>query len=220
MRMFLMATAAVCLTAGAALAQTSAASPAPTGAPNAAMTAPGNASPGNMAPNDGDSSTTTKPVYSGQNSIAKVPANSVPNANPGEAANAPGTMMPAQNVASNATPMHRAMTYHHAMSLPENADARTYLKIAADAIRQHQKAMADDALSHAETRLLTRAVPASAGAEPDQSPAIDAIEHARSALASGDYRLAAADTKMAMHAHHGMMNGSMGGAGDMSGPAE
>jgi hypothetical protein len=80
--------------------------------------------------------------------------------------------------------------------------------------------MADDALSHAETRMLTRAVPASAVAEPDDAPTISAIEHARSALASGDYQLAAADTRMAMHSHHGMMNGAMGGSGDMSGPAE
>jgi hypothetical protein len=111
-----------------------------------------------------------------------------------------------------------------AMSVPENADAGQYLKMAAKAIKQHNKMMADDALSHAETRMLTRAVPAAAGTQPDASPAVTAIEHARQALSSGDYAAAAADTKMAMHAHHGMMGAGgmqpVGGADAMGGPTQ
>jgi len=132
------------------------------------------------------------------------------------ASNAPGAR------ATGATPMLASMRYSHA-AMPEDADARTYLRIAESAIRQHDRMTADDALSHAETRMLTRAVPASASAQPDDSPAISSIEQARHALSSGDYQTAAQDTKMAMHAHHGMMGGAMSpmdGADAMGGPTQ
>jgi hypothetical protein len=219
MRTVWLASAAIILSAGAAMAQTSTTSPAPTGAPNAAMAAP-NASPGNMAPANG--TTTTTPEYSGQNSIKTSTTTSPaptgapnaaqmtpPGASPGNAA--PNTA-PANNMAMSDSaapkPMKAAMTYHHESMMPKNADTKTYLRMAADAIKHHNKALADDALSHAETRILTRAVPASTGAVQDDSPAITAIEHAREALSSGDYRAAASDTRMAMHMHHGMMNGT------------
>jgi hypothetical protein len=218
MSTLLMATAAFCLTAGAAMAQTATSSPAPTGAPNAAKASPdSNASPGNMSPASG--TTTTKPVYSGQNSIKTITTTSAPDASSAQAGmsnSSSGQMGSGTMAAAKPAPMHTAMTYYRPTALPVNADVRTYLKIAADAIKNHQKAMADDALSHAETRILTRAVPASAGAAPDDSPAISAIEHARSALASGDYQQAASDTRMAIHDRHGMM----GGMGAMGGPAE
>jgi len=115
---------------------------------------------------------------------------------------------------------HTAMGYGGSAALPENADTNTYLRIASKAIKQHDKMLADDALSHAETRMLTRAVPASEGATADDSPGITAIEHARQALTSGDYQTAASDTRMAMHDHHGMMGAEgMNGAG-MSGGSD
>jgi hypothetical protein len=111
-----------------------------------------------------------------------------------------------------------------AMSVPENADAGQYLKMASKDIKQHNKMLADDALSHAETRMLTRAVPTAASMQPDESPVITAIDHARQALSAGDYATAATDTKMAMHAHHGMMGasgmGPMGGTDAMGGPTQ
>ncbi len=212
MRIALLASAAVFLTAGAAMAQSTMA-PAPTGAPNAAMTTP-NGSPGNMAP-----APKTTPVYSGQNSIkTSTTANPAPTGAPGAAqvtppGASPGNMAPNNGAMASNTHMHGA---YRTMAMPSDGDARTYLHIAADAIKAHNKMRADDALSHAETRMLDRAVPASTGAMADDSPAVTSIEHARQALAAGDYATAASDTKMAMHEHHGMM----GSPDAMGGPAQ
>jgi hypothetical protein len=135
---------------------------------------------------------TTTPYYNGQNAV-KTTTTATPDA-----------MTPPQP-GPQPKPMPTAMTYSHGAAMPQNADVRTYLHIAANAIRHHDKMTADDALSHAETRLLTRAVPASSGPAIDNSPAVTAIEHARQALAAGDFPTASADTKTAMHMHHGMM---------------
>jgi hypothetical protein len=160
--------------------------------------------------------------YNGQNSISPAAGQASSEGNSGgDTTNGmSGTKpLPTQHVAS--APTYSAGSSDSAMSLPENADPSAYLKIASKAIKQHDKMLADDALSDAETRMLTRAVPASEGATADDSPGVTAIEHARQALASGDYQTAASDTRMAMHAHHGMMgaegmNGSgMGGGSDM-----
>jgi len=138
-----------------------------------------------------------------------------PNNGPGET----GSGMSASSGMSQPK-MHTAMGYGHSMMLPADADAKTYLHIAATAIKHHDKALAEEALSHAETRLLTRAVPAAAAASPDDSTAVTAIEHAREALMSGDYSTAASDTRMAMHAHHGMGMSPMGGSDAMGGPSQ
>jgi len=117
-----------------------------------------------------------------------------------------------------------ARAYGGEPRLPANADASTYLGIASRAIKNHDRALAEEALSNAETVWLTRSVPASSGATVDDSPAVTAIEHARRDLAAGDYQTAASDTREALHAHHGMvgeggMNGSgMSGGSDMSSP--
>lgn len=109
------------------------------------------------------------------------------------------------------------------MMMPPDADADRYLHIAADAIRHHDKALADDALGHAETRMLTRAVPAEGGIAADDSPRVTAVEHARQALGDGDFEQAAMQTHMAMgpkHGPHGPMGGPPGGppGGPMGGP--
>jgi hypothetical protein len=106
-----------------------------------------------------------------------------------------------------AKPMHHS---YGSMAMPENASADRYLHIASDAIKHHNKTVADDALSHAETRLLTRAVPASSNMTADDSPRISAIEGARKALTSGDYQTASDDTRQAMHGHMGGMHDGMG----------
>ncbi len=89
------------------------------------------------------------------------------------------------------------------MLVPEDASATTYLHIANTAIKHHNKAVADDALSHAETRLLTRSVQQGAIAA-DDSPPVQSIESARKALQSGDYSTAATNTKEALGAVSGM----------------
>jgi hypothetical protein len=86
--------------------------------------------------------------------------------------------------------------------MPADASAATYLQIAQSAIQHHNKARADEALSRAETRLLTRSVPQSSATSPDQSPAITAITQARQALKAGDFQQASAETNTALqHAH-------------------
>jgi len=114
-------------------------------------------------------------------------------------------------VAPPAPVKHHHMTGMRMASLPASASAKTYLHIAKMAIHDHQVARADDALSHAETRLLTRSVPASSGPTADDSPAVASIEHARAALGAGNYAEASSDTETAMHQAHG-------DASDMSTP--
>jgi len=95
--------------------------------------------------------------------------------------------------------------------MPANGDARTYLRIARMDIQHHDKSGADEALSRAETRVLTRSVPAS-GSMTDDSPMVTAIENARQAVGAGNFHEAALDTDMAMH-HH--MSGGMGMGSDV-----
>jgi hypothetical protein len=96
----------------------------------------------------------------------------------------------------------------HTMAMPADGAPGMYLHIAKMAIMHHDKATADDALSHAETRLLSRAVPADQGSATDESPAVTSIEHARMALSSGNMMVASSDTSMAMsQIHHGAMGG-------------
>lgn len=95
-----------------------------------------------------------------------------------------------------AMPMQRPMMSN--APLPEDASGRTYLQIAGAAIHGRDKVKADDALSHAETLVLTRAVPQSAGIPVDHSSRVEIIEQARAALASGDFSQAAHLTHQAM----------------------
>jgi hypothetical protein len=90
---------------------------------------------------------------------------------------------------------------HHLM-MPQDASAGTYLHIAKVAIRHDDKMTADDALSRAETRLLTRAVVQGSDAT-DNSPAVMSIENARKALANGNMMEASSDTGMAISQMNG-----------------
>jgi hypothetical protein len=168
------------------------------------------ASAGNMAP----SSTAMTPDTQGAMSGGAGAATPAPDGAPSEAhvtaqGSSPGKTAPSSStqsanmpaapantmVASEATPVH-----HRMMGVPAEGSAHMYLHLAKVAISHHDTARADDALSHAETRLLTRAIPASDASAVDQSPAITAIENARSALRSGDFAQASTYTATAMQA--------------------
>jgi hypothetical protein len=170
------------------------------------------------------STAASAPHYNGQNSVSPPAgqANAMGSSSGTMGAESTG-MKPSSSGQMAATHVdsamaHTAMSGGGYMALPENAEPGTYLRIASKAIGQHNKMLADDALSHAETRMLDRAVPASSGATADDSPGVTAIEHARQALASGDYNTAASDTRMAMHNRHGMMGGAGMGSGSDTTP--
>ena len=247
MRSVLLASAALIMSTGFALAQTTTSAPAPTGAPNApaaTSASPGNMAPSSasgqntMAPASGISGSS-----SSTDSSAPAPTGA-PNAAPAAPGASPGNLAPAakpdttsmvqpsetgqasgaspDQTASNTAAIPAPVTHHHSAgmhmaSLPASANARAYLQIAKMAIRNHQMARADDALSHAETRLLTRSVPSSTGSLADDSPAVTSIEHARSALSAGNYTEASSDTGMAMQQAHGDI-GAMSNASDTSTP--
>ncbi len=217
MRSILLASAAIIISTGAAFAQMSP-SPAPTGAPGApVMTSPG-ASPGNTAPPPsgpnapmsspentgvGGGTTASAPAPTGAPQAAQVtqpgasPGNMAPSTTPSNTADmTPPVNEPAMKMSASTGMPHPMM--HHAMTMPEDADAGTYLHIAKVALKHDDKMVADDALSHAETRLLTRSVPQSGTIPTDDSPAVTSIEHARMAIGSGDLSTASSDTSMAI----------------------
>ncbi len=202
MRTLLLDSAAVFMSVGFAMAQSSA--PAPTGSPMAPVetTAP-NASPGNTAQapkaNDNTMAPAAPATTGSMSSAAPAPvgapgatAMAPPGAAPGKMA--PNTSASTSDMSPTAAtpPMKTAETapvarpMHHMMAMPADGSPGTYLHIAKMAILHHDKATADDALSHAETRLLSRAVPADEASATDDSPAITSIEHARMALSSGN----------------------------------
>ena len=241
MRSLWLASAALIVSTGIACAQTSTAAPAATNSTNGpvqtnpglspgqttpppstsgqSMTSPGAAS---MAPaGPGNSTAANAPAPDG---AANAPIESSPGSSPGKTgpntqdqAIAPPAQPATHQSASAATPEgegkhHMRHPHHMGGPLPAEASAAAYLHVARDALRHNDKARADDALSHAETRILTRAVPQSASIPTDDSPAISSIEHARQALAAGNLSEASSDTEAAMHEiHHGpMANMGMG----------
>jgi hypothetical protein len=143
------------------------------------------------------SSTATAPSYNGQNAVTNGESKSTDTGPLGQKTAASGEGMSGTN--------HWAYG-----AMPENGDARTYLRIARLDIQHHNRSGADEALNRAETRVLTRSVPAS-GSMTDDSPMVTAIENARQAVDAGNYHEAALDTDMAMH-HH--MSGGMGMGSD------
>ena len=225
MRSLWLASAATLFFAGAACAQTAA--PAPTGAPNAAtMTAPGQ-SPGNTGPNPSPAGGTSTPSAAMNNS--GTPANNasgVPQAatvtTPGKSSGKTSSAGPAQGSMTTMTPAKPMMAsttttythhHHHYMGsgmgtggMPANAGANTYLHIAKTSIMHHNKMMAEESLSRAETVMLNRSVP-QGDVGPDSSPGVSAVESARKAVMDGDMKTAMTQTDMAMQ---------QSGSGDMS----
>lgn len=220
MRTIWLASTALLITTGIACAQSATTSaPAPTGAISASPGAPSSsASPGNMAPSSSGSGMpmassaapsngVSSPAPNGAASAPDVTANA-PGASPGKMApspnqgNASNTMAASpssesdQAMSSSTHPWHHHWSHSGSMTLPEDASATTYLHIAKSAIGHHNTSLADDALSHAETRLLDRSVP-QGQITADSSPSIQSIENARQALRAGDYTQASADTREA-----------------------
>lgn len=222
MRRIWLASTALLLTAGIACAQsTSTSAPAPDGAISAPQASSASGSPGKMAPastSSGSPMSSDGSANAGVASPAPDGAVSAPDVTQSAApGTAPGKMAPGPN-ADNAPAMSGGMgggamggsTHHHHWAhgmaggkLPEDASAKAYLHMAGGAIRHHNAAMADDALSHAETRLLNRSVP-QGDISADDSPAIQSIEAARQAVHAGDFTKAAQDTKAAWGAAGGM----------------
>jgi len=201
MRSLLLASATILLSTGIACAQTASPTPPPTGAVGEPMAQPG-APAGKTAPNPASTkmtSTSATPSYNGQNAVTNGQSQSTQTGMMGQKASASG-----EGVSGS---------HHWAYgAMPENGDARTYLRIARMDIQHHNRSGADEALSRAETRVLTRSVPAS-GSMTDDSPMITAIENARQAVNAGNYHEAAMDTDMAMH-HH--MSAGMGMGSDVT----
>lgn len=71
-----------------------------------------------------------------------------------------------------------------------NADATAYLQAAQNAIARHHLGEAQSSLENAETYLLNRSVPMGAVNQPDQSPAVNNIQHALDALGHHDRQTA------------------------------
>jgi hypothetical protein len=195
MRSFWLASTALLITAGVAAAQTSQATPAPTGAVTSPKVTPPGVSSGNMAPTPGTTMSMSKPgagapapdgAVSAPAPDGAVSAPTMTAAAPGPAS---GRMAPAASKTAATGTTH---PWHHHWSngpmtsgkLPEDASATTYLHIAKTAIGDHNLSLADDALSHAETRLLDRAVP--------------------QGQIAGNYAKASADTRQASSALSGM----------------
>lgn len=237
MRSMLLASAAFILVSGVALAQTPMPAPAPDNATNGSPQTSQGMSPGKTPSADSNQGASNGTGYS-NSTTQNPPVNAPQNGQMGDNTMAPNTAGTSSNNAgmnggspmnsnspmgNGANAMNNSSSSHHAMqhgdhALPQNASASTYLRFARDALRHHQRGRADDALSHAETLMLTRAVPQSAASEADSSPGITAIENARQALRSGNYQQASVDTERAMrHSGGGMgMEGSSGGMGNSS----
>jgi len=215
MRTLWLASTALLITTGIAFAQsTQTASPAPAGAVNSPQVSP-SGSPGKMAPAPSNSpmsamssapsnGSAPSPAPTGAVGAPDVAAGAAPGTSPGKMAPAPnginaagtGSMASTTKVQSAPGPMYSHHHWSTTSMLPQNASATTYLHIAKTAISHHNLSLADDALSHAETRLLDRAVP-QGQISPDDSPTIQSIESARQALHAGNYSQASADTKQA-----------------------
>jgi hypothetical protein len=201
MRSILLASAALILSAGIACAQSATPSPAPTGATNGPIeTSPG-LSPGKTTPPAaGEAPSTISPATS---TDTTAPAN--------------GASMGADKDSVTAK-THSVATMHHSYSqatMPTDGTPASYLHIAKAAIHAHNKMRADDALSNAETILLTRAVPQGDVNPVDHSPAIDSIEGARKAVQADDMTTASSDIDMAMHQiRHARMHHDASGIGN------
>ena len=76
--------------------------------------------------------------------------------------------------------------------LAEGSSAGQYLAVAADALARNQTGLAQSALGHAETRLLSRSVPLFQTDKPSTNPAVTLISQARQALGAGDVATAQA----------------------------
>ncbi len=225
MRTIWLASTALMMSAGLALAQSSptasTTAPAPTGSIASPQTAPQSASPGNMAPTSSPTGTqqlTPAPSAGGNGTTGgngmtgdtgmtsggdMTGSGTTGGTMTGSGTAGGGDMTGGSGGTAATTGSHHHWDHMGAMHhLPADATPAVYLHIAQAAIRHHNATLADEALSHAETRLLNRAVPQGQVGS-DTSPVIQSIETARHALKSGDYESASAAVQQA--------SGSVGG---------
>jgi hypothetical protein len=211
MRTFWMASAALVMAGGIACAQTSTPAPAPNGAVNAPTTNAPDA-PGKTAPDSGTATmapSASQPTDNGNNgngmSSSPAPTGAITAPSEAPPGAAPGKTAPNAGSQSMVSPTHQTHHMHHwphTGALPKNASPVAYLHMAKAAIASHDYNRAGDALSHAETRLLTRSVSQASSISTDHSPAVRAIERARHALRDHDSAGAMSATEDAMHAVH------------------
>ncbi|HTQ72562.1 MAG TPA: hypothetical protein VMH92_13825 [Acidocella sp.] len=122
-------------------------------------------------------------------------------ATPPSAMTPPGSAAPAANAPpSTMMKPHGGTTGMMRGPLPADASPDVYLQIAKTALAHHDSARADDALGHAETRLLTRTVIQGPAIPQDNSPAVTDIEQARQALQAHDFATAMQKTDAALQA--------------------
>jgi hypothetical protein len=81
--------------------------------------------------------------------------------------------------------------------------AAMYLHMAKVAVANGNKAAADEYLSRAETRMLSRAVPSTEANQPINTPGIAAVRSARADVHAGNMKQASADIDTAMNELHG-----------------
>jgi hypothetical protein len=105
------------------------------------------------------------------------------------------------------------------VGLGANATPQEYLQAAQQALQQRQGGRAENALARAETRLLSRATPASEASQPSGSTLIQQIAMARNAAHKRQWNDAQQALNQAMNnpelAQAGGMGGSMGAGGGM-----
>lgn len=112
-----------------------------------------------------------------------------------------GGTEPASTIASNIAPSDTHTVYSPKLPDPpvsEDAGPYELLSAASQAIQAKQTGEAQEALERAETRLLTRSVPADAAGIPDNGAAVQQITAARLALGDGDLAHADSAVQLAM----------------------
>lgn len=137
-----------------------------------------------------------------------------------------GNSLPRSGQASNITRSDTRSTIAPQLPVPTvgpNAGPEQFLTVAQSALQRHRTGEAQEALERAETRALDRSTsPANAGT-PDQSPMIQQINDARTALGHGDTARASQIISQALAGAGGNgasgSNGSMGSSGSMGGGA-
>jgi hypothetical protein len=96
-----------------------------------------------------------------------------------------------------------ASTPHYTGTGTTGTTAAMYLHMAKVAVGKGNKAAADEYLSRAETRMLSRAVPSSEANQPINTPGIAAVRSARADIKAGNMTQANTDIDTAMNELHG-----------------
>jgi hypothetical protein len=112
-----------------------------------------------------------------------------------------------------------ASTGHYTGTGTTGTTAAMYLHKAKVAVTNGNKAAAEDYLSRAETRMLSRSVPSTEAGQPINTPGIAAVRSARADVSAGNMKQAAADIDTAMAQLHGnpTYNNGMGTSTTSSG---